>query len=145
MSRIPRRFVPVLYGETPPWPNNGFGGSYEIGGLQLSSFGASIRSVLTSRVFYCAAAKFAVELDGDVHGAPQRKEADTNMDAYVRSRGVRVLRFWNFQLNDNEEGVLAATLIELESRTAGNPHPDPLPCVARERGQSGSNVNTKGS
>ncbi len=40
--------------------------------------------------------------------------------------GIRVLRFWNIELMENEEGVLTTILQELAGRTM-NPHPDPLP------------------
>ncbi len=83
--------------------------------------------------FYCASRKLAVELDGDVHAVPIRKDHDVARDAYLRSRGIRVLRIWNMEIHDNLDGVLDAIYAALKEHTS-NPHPDPLPCRARERG-----------
>lgn len=76
--------------------------------------------------FYCAAAKLAVELDGDVHGTPARKSSDEVRGAYLTRQGIRVLRVWNVELVENQEGVMQLLFEELQGRRA-NPHPDPLP------------------
>ena len=83
--------------------------------------------------FYCVSARLAVELDGDVHGHPGRQQHDAEKDRYLAEQGIRALRFWNFELKENEEGVLAVIFAELEQRKSTNPHPDPLPS-RRERG-----------
>jgi very-short-patch-repair endonuclease len=76
--------------------------------------------------FYCASKKLAVELDGDVHGAPGQKNHDVVRDAYLEGKGIRVLRFWNVEIQDNLEGVLDVIYVALQ-RPMPNPHPDPLP------------------
>jgi very-short-patch-repair endonuclease len=83
--------------------------------------------------FYCASKKLAVELDGDVHGVPTRKDHDVARDTYLAERGVRVLRFWNVEIQENVEAVLDVIYAEL-CRDATIPHPDPLPCTTREKG-----------
>jgi len=83
--------------------------------------------------FYCASKILAVELDGDVHGAPGQKNHDVTRDAYLKAKGIRVLRFWNVEIQDNLEGVLDAIYAALH-QPMSNPHPDPLPPRARERG-----------
>ena len=83
--------------------------------------------------FYCVAHKLAIELDGDPHGNPMSRQHDLVKDRYLAERGIRVLRFWNFELHDEREAVLLRILQELQ-RVETNPHPDPLPCGARERG-----------
>jgi very-short-patch-repair endonuclease len=42
--------------------------------------------------FYCAAARLAVEVDGEVHAKPDAPEYDARRDAYLRSRGLKVVR-----------------------------------------------------
>jgi very-short-patch-repair endonuclease len=83
---------------------------------------------------FCVQAKLAVELDGDPHGHPEQRHHDEEKDRYLAQRGIRVLRFWNYELKENEEGVLSVIFCELEKRTSKNPHPDPLPFTTRERG-----------
>ena len=68
--------------------------------------------------FYCASKKLAVELDGDVHGAPRRKNDDVRRDAYLDGKGIRVLRFWNVEIQDDLEGVLDVIYAALHRPTA---------------------------
>ncbi|MGI9117999.1 MAG: endonuclease domain-containing protein [Minisyncoccia bacterium] len=54
--------------------------------------------------FYCAKAKLVIELDGERHD--QNKEYDRERDFYSIGHGIRVLRFWNAEVNDNIDTVL---------------------------------------
>ena len=64
--------------------------------------------------FVCQEAKLIVELDGGQHADQAAYDAmRTNWLAEV---GYRVLRVWNNDLTENEDGVLTAILNEL------NPH-----------------------
>ena len=56
--------------------------------------------------FYNAEAKLAIELDGDPHGMPERMERDVQRDAFLKAEGLTVLRFWNFQVMQEFDGVL---------------------------------------
>ena len=56
--------------------------------------------------FACPAAKLIVELDGDQHA--QQRAYDDARSAYLATRGYRVVRFGNREINDNIEGVLDA-------------------------------------
>ena len=42
--------------------------------------------------FYCAAVKLAVEIDGWAHSAGERPERDERRDAWLATRGIRVVR-----------------------------------------------------
>ena len=75
--------------------------------------------------FLCPAARLIVEVDGGQHADNSR---DAHRDVYLRAQGFRILRFWNNDLLDNEEGVLTAIMNALES-----PLPNPSP--ARGEGQ----------
>jgi very-short-patch-repair endonuclease len=68
--------------------------------------------------FVCQAARLIVELDGSQH---LDSAHDQRRDAFLRSRGYRVLRFWNSDLQTNRVGVLEAILAAAS---------DPLPPTA---------------
>ena len=55
--------------------------------------------------FYCAAAGIAIELDGSQHYEETGREKDRERDAYLKSKGVTVLRYSNFDVNHNFSGV----------------------------------------
>lgn len=50
--------------------------------------------------FYCAEARYNLELDGGQHGFPEQQANDAARDAYLKSRNVETRRFWNSQLKD---------------------------------------------
>lgn len=76
--------------------------------------------------FVCFSAKLVVELDGSQHLDSAR---DVERDAWLRSEGFRVARFWNNQVLGETEAVLSAILQLLE----GPLSPTPLP-----RGERGN-------
>src|SRR4051794_22024724 len=43
--------------------------------------------------FFCAPARLAIEVDGEVHGRGDKPERDAVRDAWLVSRGLRVLRY----------------------------------------------------
>ncbi len=45
--------------------------------------------------FYCPAEKLAVELDGETHNDPGRREYDAEREVYLRDQGIRIVRFEN--------------------------------------------------
>ncbi len=54
--------------------------------------------------FYCREKNLIIELDGSVH--TDSKEYDKERDKYVEALGLKVLRFWNGEVDKNIEGVL---------------------------------------
>lgn len=54
--------------------------------------------------FYCPKLQLAIEVDGDDHS--ERLEHDKERDEYMCSIGNTVLRFSNYEVNTNLEGVL---------------------------------------
>jgi very-short-patch-repair endonuclease len=42
--------------------------------------------------FYCAQARLAVEIDGEVHSLPEQVEHDRRRDAWLREQGIDTLR-----------------------------------------------------
>ena len=67
--------------------------------------------------FACLAERLIVEADGGQHGVSR----DARRDAYLTARGFRVLRFWNTDIFDKEEGVAERILTALAV-----PSPQPL-------------------
>ena len=83
--------------------------------------------------FVCLEQRLVIELDGGQHSkAITKDEART---AYLESQGFRVLRFWNNEVMDNMEGVVATIMLQLASppiqpspaRGEGVPVTTPLP------------------
>ncbi|MEP0545621.1 MAG: DUF559 domain-containing protein [Rhodothermales bacterium] len=66
--------------------------------------------------FYCAEFGLAVELDGASHEGPARREYDAEREAFLRTRGVRVLRFENRLVFEQPETVIDAIRFVLEER-----------------------------
>jgi very-short-patch-repair endonuclease len=54
--------------------------------------------------FACLEARLIIEVDGGQHADASR---DTRRDAWLRSQGFSVMRFWNNDVLANMEGVLA--------------------------------------
>jgi very-short-patch-repair endonuclease len=71
--------------------------------------------------FACPAAKLAVELDGGQHA--ERIDQDAERSVELAQQGYRVIRFWNFEVTENLDGVIQAILLAVE---AAPPHPDPV-------------------
>ena len=55
--------------------------------------------------FYCASAKIVIELDGSQHFEEQGKRYDEKRDKYLKSLGLTVLRYSNYDVNTNFYGV----------------------------------------
>ena len=53
--------------------------------------------------FLCLEAAMAVELDGGIHA--ERADRDARRDAYLRARGLQVLRFWNAEVSTDLDRV----------------------------------------
>jgi very-short-patch-repair endonuclease len=58
--------------------------------------------------FLCVEAALVVEVDGGQHA--ERADYDERRTAYLERSGLRVLRFWNFDVLTNRDGVCVAIL-----------------------------------
>lgn len=56
--------------------------------------------------FICKEAKIIIEIDGGQHNEDSNIENDKIRTDYLKSKGYKVLRFWNNEIYDNIEGVL---------------------------------------
>jgi very-short-patch-repair endonuclease len=64
--------------------------------------------------FACLEAKLVVEVDGDHHG--EQLAYDARRDRWLGEMGLRVLRFWVAEIDENIEGVIE-TIADALSRT----------------------------
>lgn len=64
----------------------------------------STQSEITSLTFVHRAKKLIIELDGSQH--LEQKEYDEERSAFLKSKGYRILRFWNSDVMNNTESVL---------------------------------------
>ena len=102
----------------PPRSKNAFGNACA---RQLGGFKFRRQATVGPYVadFLCIDARLIVELDGGQHS----EERDRARTAWLECAGYRVIRFWNTDVIENEDGVLEAILNALEEP----PSPNPLP------------------
>jgi len=64
--------------------------------------------------FICHAARLAIEIDGGQHFESKQEQRDARRDAYLASKGFRVLRFNNYDVMINRQGVLETIAAAIE-------------------------------
>ena len=62
--------------------------------------------------FFCPVKRLILELDGSQH--LDNKETDEERTNYFESLGIKVIRFWNGDVNKNIDGVRIKIIEELE-------------------------------
>jgi very-short-patch-repair endonuclease len=77
----------------------------QLGGLQFRAQHPVSPYILD---FAVVKLKLAVELDGATHSTADERKNDARRTAFLESKGWTVLRFWNAEVYDNLEGVLAS-------------------------------------
>ena len=82
--------------------------------------------------FACHAKRLVIELDGGQHGDDVHAARDAKRDDYMRAGGYRVLRFWNNDVMQNLDGVLAVIAEAVSTHVP--PTPDPSPPLRGGRG-----------
>jgi very-short-patch-repair endonuclease len=65
-----------------------------------------------------------IEVDGGQHNFDEAARRDEARDAFLRGEGFRVMRFWNFEVDRNLDGVMESIIGAL-----GSPHPAGLTAV----------------
>ena len=69
--------------------------------------------------FVSRGAGLVIEVDGGQHATAE--EADAARSRYIEAQGYRVIRFWNHDVMENLEGVVA----EIERALVDRPSPNP--------------------
>jgi len=72
--------------------------------------------------FFCEEAELNIELDGSQHGRPDQQEHDERREQFLKSRGIKTLRFWNSRLRRDAQNIRDTIFNELQARA---PHPLP--------------------
>lgn len=72
--------------------------------------------------FVCHTAKLVIEIDGGQHFEPAHMKHDARRAAYLSAKGFRTLRFNNYDVMTNRQGVLETIAAAIEA----SPSP-PLP------------------
>ena len=80
--------------------------------------------------FVCLSQKIIVELDGPQHCENDAAENDVRRDAWLHSLGYQVLRFWNYQLDEDFHSVVNQITFALTIAAPNVPHP-PSPIAPR--------------
>lgn len=58
--------------------------------------------------------RLVIEADGGQHGMPDGERSDQVRDAFLKSQGFTVLRFWNSDIDRNLSGVIEEILSALK-------------------------------
>ncbi|MEN0087030.1 MAG: endonuclease domain-containing protein [Pseudomonadota bacterium] len=66
----------------------------------------------------CRQQMLVVELDGSQHA---QSDADQKRDRFLLARGYSILRFWNHEVLEELEAVLATILVALEGKLKPEP------------------------
>ena len=62
--------------------------------------------------FVCDEKKIIIEIDGGQHNTHENLEKDNARTEFLKSKGYRVIRFWNNDIKDNIKGVFEHLLEE---------------------------------
>src|SRR5262249_53907572 len=94
--------------------------------------------------------RVVIEVDGGGHGEARQAAFDRKRSAYLKSRGYRVLRFWNNEVLQEIEGVMTLIYDAVHQQEAPPPpHPPPpraSPAGGGEpRGRSGGEESERSS
>ena len=57
--------------------------------------------------------QLVIEVDGSQHNEPDNLAKDAARDSGLKNKGYRVLRFWNFDVDQNMSGVIDKILLAL--------------------------------
>ena len=58
--------------------------------------------------------QLVIEADGGQHGMPDAAQTDQVRDAFLRSQGLRIIRFWNSDIDGNLAGVMESIVSALK-------------------------------
>jgi len=65
--------------------------------------------------FYCPEKKLAIELDGDIHNRIEQRKYDNYRTRLLNAYGIRLIRFWNWEVKNNLTKVIREIKLVLPS------------------------------
>ncbi|MCB2078872.1 MAG: endonuclease domain-containing protein [Novosphingobium sp.] len=71
--------------------------------------------------FVARTPRLVIEVDGDTHSGPEAAQYDARRTTFLNAQCYSVIRFWNREVSDSLEGVLA----RIEQTLANMPSPSP--------------------
>ncbi len=81
--------------------------------------------------FYCAAARLAIEVDGEFHGRGDRPQRDADRDRFFEQNGYRVLRVAAGEVLRDMEAVVTM-IVSFAARPLHQPAAGPPPRAGEE-------------
>jgi very-short-patch-repair endonuclease len=57
--------------------------------------------------FYCPQKHLAIEVDGNYHKTTEQKEYDSYRTKYLTGLNIKVIRFWNYEVNNEIKTVIS--------------------------------------
>ncbi len=66
--------------------------------------------------FVCLGSRLVIEVDGDSHGDDIAESLDSARTAFLQTLGFRVIRFWNYDVLTNIDGIVESILNALDRR-----------------------------
>ncbi|MBR3805804.1 MAG: DUF559 domain-containing protein [Clostridia bacterium] len=84
--------------------------------------------------FYISKLIIVIEIDGSQHYEPDNKLLDKKRDSYLRAFGILVLRYTNFDVHDNFDGVCRDIEKHIRAREL-SPHPPAEPVLLPHEGE----------
>jgi len=73
--------------------------------------------------FYCPEKHVVIEIDGDTHAEEKQIQLDKIRESYLKSLGVRIIRYCNYDIMTNIEGVLEDLWKKLLYEVSTSPPP----------------------
>src|SRR3989344_2648051 len=64
--------------------------------------------------FYCPKLRFGIELDGNQHNENETKIYDKDREKILQASNIKVIRFWNGEVENNIDKVLEKILFEIK-------------------------------
>jgi len=84
--------------------------------------------------FYCPEVRLCVEIDGDQHGRGDAPRRDAARTAFLNSKGIEAIRFWNHEIRENLLAVLESILHRAGERKQEAQCDGPVPSLWKGEG-----------
>lgn len=76
--------------------------------------------------FYCVSLALAIEIDGSGHWAEEQIVYDQARERWIGNQGILIVRFSNYEINTNIDGVITELIKVIKLRSQAHDHPSSL-------------------